>query len=185
MGIDKVVDEMVEVHECLCTFETAEPTPHCFDAVLDVAIVPLDVVIVVLQTCEPCLDGDTESECGHIEEQFVEGTPVVPESVADKYHKLAFLLRLVLFPSVAFNDLVVTGLLHLSQEESTGQDCPFLDEKMRCDVLRDMINAIQVIAIFTLDFRELFIKMLSSFELRPYLKMKPILKKRHTSLSSY
>lgn len=116
MGIDKVVADMVEVHECLCSFKTAESAPHRFDAVLDITIVSLDVVIVMLQTSELCLDGHTESECSHIEEEFVEGTPVVPELIADKYHELAFLFGLVLFPLVAFNDLFVTGLLHLSQE---------------------------------------------------------------------
>lgn len=142
MGIDNIVDDMSKIHEGFRSFETAKATPHCFDPVFDLPIMSLDRIVVVLQTSELCLDRHTESECGHIEEQFVEGPPVVPESVADKYHELAFLFWLMPLVSVSLKDLVVAGDLHLLKERYTTLLRPFLDEKMGRDVLRYMVDTI-------------------------------------------
>ena len=61
MWIDEVVDDVAKVHERLSSSETAEASPHRFDAVLDFPVVSFNVVVVILEASNLCLDRDTET----------------------------------------------------------------------------------------------------------------------------
>ncbi len=80
MRIDEVVDNAFHVQECLCPFMAAE-VAHSFCAILYVAVVALDRIVVVFQTVLPARYRHAEPERAYAVKQFIECVPVVFELV--------------------------------------------------------------------------------------------------------
>ena len=96
MRIHEVVDDRSQVQKILGTFVAAE-VAHCLYSVFDLSIVPLNWIVIMLQSIFPARDCNAEMQRACSVEQFVECVAIVFESVRHERDELAFSDRLVFF----------------------------------------------------------------------------------------
>jgi len=162
--IDEVVDDVVKIQKCFCSCVVVESAAHGAESVGEFAVVSFNAIVVVLFSCEVCVDRCARREFGNAREECVERVFVVGKFVADERDEVSLFLGFVLFFFVLFEDLFVACCFDLSEE-----CCAFLfgsmhDKKVCGDVFCDVIFAVEIVPLFAVDEDDFFIHVLSSFE---------------------
>ena len=163
MRVYKVMDKALHIEKRLCSFITSKSSTHNFDSWFQIAIVSLNGVIVVLQSILAACDWYTKYQVGYSGKNLAPCRFIISKFVADKCNQFPFLFWLAFFTLVYFQYLWVTRPLYLAKKLNALLFCPFFDEKMSSDILRNMVYAIKVKPVFLTYFYIFFIVMLAPF----------------------